>query len=65
MRLEELKDIPSKCPNGHEWKAGEDKTTRGRLVTQMFAGLNEVRVLTSQKAVGFQILLEVDAPKAG
>lgn len=65
MPPDNIVEIPHGCPYGHKWHHGEHETMRGKPLDYLFSGLAKLRLLTSQKATGFQILLEYDEPSAG
>lgn len=64
MSPDQIGDLPHSCQNGHRWILGVDQISQRQPVAKFFEALGALRTLTTNKTLGFQILLEFDEPKA-
>lgn len=62
MSPDEIREIPRGCPNGHRWIQGEPEASQFPPLLKFAENLGKLRTATSQKLLGFQILLEFDEP---
>jgi hypothetical protein len=56
-------ELPANCPHGHRWISGEPQAMAIPPLLKFTKTLAQVRVLSTQKTLGYRILLEFDEPK--
>lgn len=62
---EDIKEVPFGCSNNHHWEHGEREHPNATPSMHFFSYLAKLRFLNSQRSLGFQVLLEIDEPRAG
>jgi hypothetical protein len=56
-------NLPSSCQRGHRWIGGQPETMIITPLMTFTKILAQLRVLSTQRALGYKILMEFDEPK--